>query len=205
VRGSTWHHQRQRSQRCALEDGWLLRELRDSHGLGGVEIAARLSRSASWVSRRIALVESLPSSLQGLLRKGRLCPYAASKYLVPLARANAAHAEMLAQNIASQKLGVRQIHTLYIGWRQSNAEGKERLVKQPLLYLAARAEAKTEARAAHPDEALLSDLHAAEGVMRRLARRLRERGDGVPVGTSIDEAWTAVQDAFDALFTYLKV
>ncbi|MBW2735590.1 MAG: ParB N-terminal domain-containing protein [Deltaproteobacteria bacterium] len=199
-----WHHQRQRSHATALEDGWLLRELRDSHGLGGVALSARLSRSPSWVSRRIALVESLPLSVQGMIRKGQLCPYAASKYLVPLARANAAHAETLAQHIASQKLSVRQMHTLYVGWRQSDAEGKERLVQQPMLYLAARAEAKTEARTVHPDETILSDLHAAESIMRRLARRLRERGE-VPVGAAMEDAWSAVQQAFDALFTYLKV
>jgi hypothetical protein len=196
--------QRQSSPPSALEDGWLLRELRDGHGIRAAALAVRLSRSASWVSRRLALVQCLPTSVQGLIRDGKLCPYAASKYLVPLARANTSACETLAQNLASHKVSVRQMHTLYVGWRQSDDESKERLIAQPMLYLAARAAATSKTRDAHPDDALLSDLHAAEAIMRRLGRRLRERDDALPLSTTIIEAWSAVQQAFDALFAYLK-
>lgn len=199
-----WHHQRQHHQRSALEDGWLVRELRDSHGLSGVGIAQRLRRCPSWVSRRLALVQSLPASVQRLLRQGRVCPYGASKYLVPLARANRADCETLANNIASHKLSVRQMHTLYVGWRQSDLESKERLVKQPMLYLAASAAAEPKNRAVHPDDALLADLHAIEAMMRRLARRLRQRSEDTPLGCAATQAWSAVQQAFDALFVYVR-
>ncbi len=38
--------------RSALEDGWLLAELVERHGLGLEELSRRLGRSRSWVSRR---------------------------------------------------------------------------------------------------------------------------------------------------------
>jgi ParB family chromosome partitioning protein len=95
--------QRQRSGPSALEDGWLLRELRDTHGLRAAALAVRLSRSPSWISRRLALVEALPISVQALVQKGELCPQAAMKYLVPLARANKSDCEALAKNLADQK------------------------------------------------------------------------------------------------------
>lgn len=127
--------QRQSTTPSALEDGWLLRELRDGHGLRAAELAVRLSRSTSWVSRRLALVEALPSAVQALVRHGQLCPYAAGKYLVPLARANASACETLAHNLAAHKVSARQMHTLYIGWRQSDCQSKQHLVEQPMLYL----------------------------------------------------------------------
>lgn len=57
-----------RSLRCgehetALEEGWLLVELEQRFGYGLEELARRFDRSASWVSRRMGLVElsrSLP-------------------------------------------------------------------------------------------------------------------------------------------------
>jgi ParB/RepB/Spo0J family partition protein len=58
-----WHRRQDASRRrTALEDGWLLRELREQHGISGVEIARRLGRSSSWVSRRLSLVDTLPVS-----------------------------------------------------------------------------------------------------------------------------------------------
>src|SRR5262245_16537048 len=68
----------------ALEQAWFLRELRDRFRLNGQELASRFGRTASWVSRRLALVAELPESVQRLVRKGGLGAHAAMKYLVPL-------------------------------------------------------------------------------------------------------------------------
>jgi ParB family chromosome partitioning protein len=195
--------QRQRSGPSALEDGWLLRELRDTHGLRAAALAVRLSRSPSWISRRLALVEALPISVQALVQKGELCPQAAMKYLVPLARANKSDCEALAKNLADQNVSVRQMHTLYVGWRQSDDESRQRLVQKPMLYLAARAEQKPGERVVHPDAALLSDLHTIEAIMRRLAKRLRDQQNSIATGPAVFEAWSSVQQAFDGLFAYL--
>src|SRR5690606_30198427 len=70
----------------AIEDAWLLARLRE-HGLSLDELARRLCRSKSWVSRRLALTEALTPSAQRCVRAGAVPPHAAMKYLVPLARA----------------------------------------------------------------------------------------------------------------------
>src|ERR1017187_630075 len=41
----------------ALEQGWLLAEMEQRFGYGLDELARRVDRSVSWVSRRLALVE----------------------------------------------------------------------------------------------------------------------------------------------------
>lgn len=51
-------------QRSALEEGWLLQELREHHDLQLQDLACKLDRSKSWVSRRLALVRVLPVSVQ---------------------------------------------------------------------------------------------------------------------------------------------
>jgi ParB-like chromosome segregation protein Spo0J len=50
--------------RTALEEGWLLRELAESHGRDLRELAVMLDRSVSWVSRRLGLVRALPEKVQ---------------------------------------------------------------------------------------------------------------------------------------------
>ena len=76
-------------QESALEQGWLLAEMEQRFGYGLDELARRFDRSASWVSRRLALVELLPEAIQQQVREGKLAAQVAMKYLVPVARVNA--------------------------------------------------------------------------------------------------------------------
>ena len=103
------HRQQNARPREALEDGWLIRELMEGHGLSMEEVAARLGRTRSWVSRRLGLVKALPSEVQELVRVGRLCPYAAARFLVPLARANTEHCIRLAAGIGGKRLSASQV------------------------------------------------------------------------------------------------
>ena len=82
-------------RRTALEEAWLLRELVEVHGENATTLAVSLQRSASWISRRLALVRVLPESVQSAVRRGQLPPQAAMKSLVPLARANRTQCEDL--------------------------------------------------------------------------------------------------------------
>ena len=86
--------------RSALEEGWLLRVLVRDHGVAQAALAAALGRSASWASRRLALVEALPAAAEAAVRAGHVAPQAAMKCLVPLARANAAQCTQLLANCA---------------------------------------------------------------------------------------------------------
>lgn len=68
-------------RRTALEDGWLLDELMQHHGLKQDDLMLRLSRSRSWVCRRLALVLVLPEVAQRAVRDGHVPAQSAMKYL----------------------------------------------------------------------------------------------------------------------------
>jgi len=53
-----------------LEQSWLLAELHERFALSLEELARRFNHSVSWVSRRLALVQELPESIQERVRRG---------------------------------------------------------------------------------------------------------------------------------------
>src|SRR5256885_13576982 len=59
---------------------------RSRFGYGLEDLARQFDRSVSWVSRRLALVELLPDSVQQQVRAGEIQAQVAMKYLVPVAR-----------------------------------------------------------------------------------------------------------------------
>jgi ParB family chromosome partitioning protein len=101
----------------ALEQGWLLHELAVRFELALEDLGRRFARSRSWVSRRLALVEELPATIQEHVQRGELPAHAAMKHLVPLARANPEACERLVAAIAGKGLTNRQIGQLYAAWR----------------------------------------------------------------------------------------
>lgn len=146
------------------------------HRLDQREVSRRLQRSPSWVSRRLALVQVLPAPVQDAVRDGRVPPYAAMKYLVPLARANAEHCVTLVASLGPQAVTARQVERLYQGWCRADAEGRERVVTHPWLFLRAAEAllAEPPVPPGDPVESLLRDLEAIAGLSRRSRRRLRE-------------------------------
>jgi ParB-like chromosome segregation protein Spo0J len=156
----------------ALEQGWLLHELTIRFALALDDLGRRFARSVSWVSRRLALVEELPATIQDHVRRGALPAHAAMKHLVPLARANAEACERLVAAIAGQGLTNRQIGQLYAAWRDGLPAVRERVLTAPLLLLKAR-----HALGAVPEDEgrlLMDDLDLVAAVARRARRRLRQ-------------------------------
>ena len=155
----------------ALEQGWLLHELASRFALALDDLGRRFARSVSWVSRRLALVQELPATIQDHVRGGALPAHAAMKHLVPLARANAAACERLVAAIAGKGLTSRQIGQLYAAWRDGLPAVRERVLDTPLLFLKAR-----HAFGAVPEDEgrlLMDDLDTLTAVARRARRRLR--------------------------------
>ncbi len=143
----------------ALEQGWLLGELRDRFHLGGAEIARRVGRTESWVSRRLALVAALPEPVQGHVRAGSIGAHAAMKCLVPLARANRADAVRLADAVAPLRPSTRQMAALYAAWAGASRARREMLLKDPALVLRSHeATRRARGRSATPAERLRADL-----------------------------------------------
>lgn len=165
-----------------FEQGWLLRTLHDDQGVALDVLARRFDRSVSWVSRRLSLVRTLPDAVQQHVQAGRLVAHAAMKYLVPLARANAADCVHLAEAIAPHRLTTRQIGRLYQHYLTGQDGTRDLVLSDPLLVL--RLTEDTPPASVRPEastpEALLTDLHILGAVARRATRRLRAGGGLLP-------------------------
>jgi ParB/RepB/Spo0J family partition protein len=161
----------------ALEQGWFLRELRDRFELSGRELGQRFGRTESWVSRRLALVAELPEPVQQHVRAGAISAHAAMKYLVPLARANRADGERLADAVAPLKLSTRQMALLYGAWSDGNSKTRELILKEPALLVRAHEEARrARKRPQTPLQQMLNDLGALAGIAGRAYQRTRHGG-----------------------------
>lgn len=194
---------RQRSQRKrpALEEGWVLLELCETHGLSLQDLADRLQRSKSWVSRRLGLVRALPTVAQDAVRKGTISPQAASKYLVPLARANEGHCILLVEKLGTTSVSVRQMERLYRGWRGADADQKRKIVEHPLLYLKTQQVLANEETEAFDEPALISDLRLISRCCHRVRRRLAG-GESEMLGafqSLFEPTWRTTRHAFEEL------
>jgi ParB family transcriptional regulator, chromosome partitioning protein len=157
----------------AIEEGWLLRELGQRFGLGQDELGRRFDRSTSWVSRRLGLVTELPASVQDQVRAGAIGAHAAMKYLVPLARANAADCEALGRALGKLRPTSRQLADLYGAYIGGSAAVRERVVQDPALVLKARAELGQVGSGLTAAEQLLRDLRIVTSVARRAVQGVR--------------------------------
>lgn len=155
-----------------LEEAWLLDELHRRFDLTMEELARRFERTVSWVSRRLALVRELPDAVQDEIRKGRLAPHAAAKFLVPVARANRDQCERMARAIAQHGLSTREVGEVYAGWRDGSHASRERIVADPQVFLRAqRVLREVPEDALGPREGLLRDVAALGGITRRARQR----------------------------------
>jgi ParB family chromosome partitioning protein len=132
------HRQETSRRRTMVEEGWLLHELY-SQGATLEAIGLSLCRSPSWVSRRMALVSTLPERVQAAVRRGRVPAHGAMKSLVPLARANQGDCERLVEALGEERVTTRQVAHLYAAWRSGDGEQRERIVGAPRLFLRAAA------------------------------------------------------------------
>jgi len=136
-----YHHaQRSGEDETVVEQAWLVAELSDRFGLSLEALAGRLGRSASWVSRRLALVRELPESVQDLVREGRIGAHAAMRSLVPLARAKPEECARLAAAIAPLDLTSRELAAVVATWWRSPPGVKQRILESPRLFLSAQRE-----------------------------------------------------------------
>jgi ParB/RepB/Spo0J family partition protein len=191
--------------RTALEEGWILHELVKTHGMTLRELASRLHRSPSWVSRRLSLVRVLPLSAQQSIKSGLIPAQAAAKFLVPLSRDNVAQCEQLVENLRPRRVTARQLECLYRGWRCGDAEQRHNIVSEPWLYLRVSEELSPGGARSNPNDepGLLSDLERFTRLIRRIVRRINS-GELKSVGdqgwcAAIDATWKTVQRIFETL------
>lgn len=154
----------------AIEEAALLQELATRYSLR--EIAGRIGRDVSWVSRRLSLFKALPEDLLEAVRQGKLSVWAATRCLAPLARANPDHARTLLAGLAQHPVSTRELKRLYDHYQQSNRAQRARLVENPALFLQAlqsKQEASDDTRLAEGPEGLwYKDLAVTAKLLKRL-------------------------------------
>ncbi len=183
----------------ALEQGWLLSELHRSLGLSLDDLARRFDRSPSWVSRRLALVRELPESVQQHVRNGKIGPWAAMKYLVPIARANRLSCERLAEAIARHQFNTGEVGQIYEAWRNGASYVQNSIIDDPKLFLRARREVEEEdPEGVRAGKELLRNLDMVGAIARRAARQWHEAA-GAMDDAERENAWLCVQQAVEDL------
>lgn len=121
----------------AIEDGWLIYELHRNVKWSLGKAAGAMGRTKSWASRRLGLVEGLPDGVLESVRCGELGAWSAMKHLLPLARANAAACERLAEKIVLAGMSSRQVALVCEHYAKSGGEVRERILEDPARFLKA--------------------------------------------------------------------
>jgi ParB/RepB/Spo0J family partition protein len=167
-------------RRSALEDGWLVRELCKEIGRTPTQVGMSLGRSTSWVSRRLGFATALSAEIETAVRDGLVSPHGAMRSLVPLARANEAHA--------------RQLDALWVAYRAGDAERRARIAEQPLLLLRAK-----ESLSGTPTEvAVTRDVNAATRALGRAHTSLMAARSHDPDVASLSSVRRALERAHAA-------
>ena len=79
----------------AVEEALLLRDLVDAQCLSQREAARQCGRDVSWVQRRLQLLGEVTEAVLQAVRREEVSTWSAVRVFVPLARANAEHAQRL--------------------------------------------------------------------------------------------------------------
>jgi ParB family chromosome partitioning protein len=201
VQGRTWK---------AIEEGALIRELITGFELSQREVARQTGRDVSWVNRRLSLVQDLPEALFVAICQGELSPWAATRVLTPLARANREQAQTLLASLQRDPLSTRELATWYQHYQKANRLKRERMLAQPRLFcqaLPAQAqEQQDNALRAGPEGAWLVELKRIAQRLRGLHKQAPLVFAGVPETGPLQLAWvemkTIVQDLDETLARY---
>ena len=119
----------------SIEQAALIQELHGRFTFSFSEIGSRLGRSKSWVKRRLDLLESLPDEVHHAVMTGKISSWAASRILVPLARANEQDCLELTRKIIKAPLSTRELVQLYKHYGKSNRKVRERIIDDPALFI----------------------------------------------------------------------
>ena len=194
AQGRTWE---------AIEEGAVIRELITRFELSQREVARQTGRDASWVNRRLSLVQALPEALLAAICQGELSTWAASRVLAPLARANSEHAQMLLAALQREPLSTRELHTWYQHYQKANRLKRERMLAQPRLFCQAlQAQAQEQAASelrAGPEGAWLAELERIGQRLRGLQKQLPLVIAGVAETGPLEQAWVEVKTLFQDL------
>ena len=181
------HALRFSEQETALEQAWLLVELQHRFGYSLEELARRFDRSTSWVSRRLALAELLPESIQQQVRAGKIPAQVAMKFLVSTARISLDDCLRMAAIFAGHRCDTREAGQLYAAWREGWPLTRKRILQYPELFFKAQREPED----ATVPVALLRDLDMTAAIVKRIHRRLMSAAE-CALGLGLDKQQCAI-------------
>lgn len=160
----------------AVEQAWIIQDLHQRLKCSLREIARGIGCDASWVARRLSLIDGLPEDVLRSVATGAVSTYAATRVLVPLARANTDHARRLVAHLSDHRLSTRELADLFKHYEASNKLTRERIISDPSLFLKAKKSTTNKAQAEMlqqgPEGAWMKDWDMVRGVIRRTVRRL---------------------------------
>jgi ParB family chromosome partitioning protein len=159
-----------------LEEAALLWELHDQYHLSQSRIASMVGRKQSWVSGRMALYRALSDELLELIRKGSISTWAATRVIVPIARAIPEHAKVLSESLSKVSLSTREMARFFQYYQKANRRQRDNMVREPFLFLKSlRAKDETaEAKVLKegPEGKWLRDLRVIAHMLRGLLREV---------------------------------
>src|SRR5215472_10993931 len=185
---------------AVIEQALVLRELLIGQRVSQHELARRCGHDVSWVNRRLQLLQGLPDSVLAAVCAGQLSGWAASRIVVPLARANTEHAEHLLQALARQRLSTRDLRRWFAHYQTASQATRERMISRPGLFLQALQERHAEHCGEQlrdgPEGACAAEVRRIEAFIARLRQRLPSL---VPVPEVLINAVPRLQAALNAL------
>ena len=161
----------------SIEEALLLRELMDGQ-MSQREAARQCGRDASWVNRRLQLLGQVPEAVLQAVRCAQVSMWAAVRVFVPLARANAEHAQRLLASLGQpqQVLSTRELKTWLAHYARAQRAQRERMVDHPRLFIDSLSECEHE-RAAKtlrggPEQQAVAELGHLQAQLERTRKAL---------------------------------
>ena len=179
-----WFADRHGRRLDAIEEAWLIQQLLDEGGTRR-DIAHWMGRGASWISRRIALLEGLSDTALQALRDGVLSSWAAERVWIPLARANSEDAHQFLQTLYHTPLSTREIVLWHRHYQTARGERRQRLLEHPRLFVDTLQASSAKGKKPDASSTVPLDarwLYQLEGVVKRLADLERGLPDVVEAG-----------------------
>jgi len=150
--------------------------IKERFGCTASEIARSIGRDVSWVTRRLALIESLSDEILAAVSQGHISTWAATRVLIPLARAKPSHAEQLSHYLSRTPSNTRDLAAFLTHYERSNKQTRDRMVADPGLFFKAH-KSRDHEKLAHaldqgPEGEWVKDLDIVTAMLRRLLRRV---------------------------------
>jgi len=159
---------------AAIEQALLLRELIDGQRLSQREAARQCGRDASWVQRRLLLLQALPEGVLEAVRGGSVSSWAAVRVFAPLARANADHAQRLLAGMRGQALSTRDLQVWFVHYQRAQRREREHMLDHPRLLIDSVREHEQDRAAARLKDGPEGQAVAELGQLQALLERARK-------------------------------